>query len=508
MSKLFKTLSFLLILAMVSALMLAGCGSQKAGDPTTAQDGNTSSAAATSAAAETKEELPPVELTWYTFASPQTDFDAVIAKFSEAVKAKINATVKIVPMDYGTYEAQMPVKIATKEEFDLCFTSHWLNNYKDNAVKGGYMAIDELLDKYAPKLKATYTSDMLDAMRVEGKLYGLFNQQQAYTQRGYWLKKDLVEKYGFDPASIKKYTDIEPFFDLILKNEKGITPFALDDKGVVWAFYDSLGFVDVGNTLYMDLKDPSLTLKRRYERSEVEKVVREWVKKGYIRKDAVTIKDANPEVKAGKYAAGIRGGISPSTAADFKRDNGFEAIIVPISEPILDSYGCLSTMTAISATSKNPERAMMLMELVNTDPEIFDIYAYGIKDKHYKLTDGLVEIIPDSGYTMGEAWAFGSLLVGTPRKDFTAEQMQQIRDLNKTARKSPVAGFTFQQAVVQTEYDNLTSINTEYGKGFSCGALDYDKKWPEFVEKLKAAGVEKVIEEETKQFNEFLASKK
>lgn len=502
-----RLLNVLLSVTMLMTFVLVGCGNKSDDQTGSTKVASTSTTASTVASDTTTdtEELPLVNLKWYTFANPQQDFDAVIAKFSEEVKKKINATVNIIPLDYGTYEAKLPVLIATNEEFDLCFTSHWLNKYQDNALKGGYKELDELLDKYAPKLKASYSPEMLEAMKVNGKIYGLFNYQQSYTQRGMWFRKDLVDKYAFDYKSVKKYTDIEPFLEAVKKNEKGVTPLAVSDNGIAWLFYENLGFLDVGGNWYLDLKDPSITLKKKYERNEVELVIREWTKKGYIRSDAVTIKDTLPEVKAGKYACAGEGGLSPSSAGDIKKRNGFDAYVVPLTEPILDSSGVAATMTTISATSKNPERAMMLLELVNTDKDIMDIYAYGIKDKHYKINNGLVEPIKDSGYNQTEVWALANKLNTSDTVDFTAEHKAEIIRLNNSAMKAPTAGFNFQQAVVQVECDNLQSINQEFGKAFSCGALDVAKNWPIFVEKLKAAGVEKVMDEEKKQFEEFQA---
>ena len=47
-------------------------------------------------------------------------------------------------------------------------------------------------------------------------------------------------------------------------------------------------------------------------------------------------------------------------------------------------------MHAISIVSKNPERAMMFLNLLNTDEYLRNLLAFGIEGVHYDLVNGRV----------------------------------------------------------------------------------------------------------------------
>lgn len=53
-------------------------------------------------------------------------------------------------------------------------------------------------------------------------------------------------------------------------------------------------------------------------------------------------------------------------------------------------------MTLINANSKNKERALMMIELLMTDKECYDLLQYGIEGRQYEIVDG--KIIKPASY--------------------------------------------------------------------------------------------------------------
>ena len=74
---------------------------------------------------------------------------------------------------------------------------------------------------------------------------------------------------------------------------------------------------------------------------------------------------------------------------------------------------------------------------------------------------------------------------------------------------SPAMGFRFDNSAVTTELDQINAVVTEYFDTLRFGAkgADWEGYYNEFVEKMNAAGVEKVQNEIQTQFDAFLASK-
>ena len=69
------------------------------------------------------------------------------------------------------------------------------------------------------------------------------------------------------------------------------------------------------------------------------------------------------------------------------------------------------------------------------------------------------------------------------------------------------SGFIFDTTPVSTQYTAVTNVYNEYQKSIEYGVLDPDTAIPEMNEKMKTAGLEDIIAEKQKQFDEFLATK-
>ena len=76
----------------------------------------------------------------------------------------------------------MKVIIASGEEYDLCYTANWVNNYYSAVSKGAYLPLDDLLSTYGKDIKSAIPAKFWNAARVKGKLYGILNYQ-TFTYR-------------------------------------------------------------------------------------------------------------------------------------------------------------------------------------------------------------------------------------------------------------------------------------------------------------------------------------
>ena len=74
-------------------------------------------------------------------------------------------------------------------------------------------------------------------------------------------------------------------------------------------------------------------------------------------------------------------------------------------------------------------------------------------------------------------------------------------------RKSPALGYSFKAESVSSEVAAVETVMEQYCYSFNAGALDPDKALPEFIDALKAAGIDKVIAENQRQLDEWAANK-
>lgn len=485
----------------LAVTVMAGCGKD---------DDGAAPAGSASPSPGAANKLAPVELTWYyPLNQLQPDQETVAKEVNKITQEKINATVKLMPVPLGDYVQKMNTILAAGEKFDILWTGYLLKQ-EELVRKGAIQPLDDLLTKHAPQLKKDVPQVMWDGLTTDGKIYGIPNQQINGNRIGFIIQKRFIDKYKLDVSTIKKITDIEPFLEQIKQNEPGIIPFGSTFESAVTGLNSEQFWVLPGldDHFYVKRGDPTYKLYR-YPQEDLDnyRLSSKWYKAGYIFKDAATAKMADYETK-GQMAVIFHNVLKPGLEAEMKvKNSGNEVVLVPLSDWFSNGYSA-TTNQAISRTSQNPDRAMMLLNLVNTDKALYNLLSNGLEGVHYdKVSDNVVKTKADSRYKPNMDWVFGSVFNAYLKEGQPADVWEQTKKVNATPNVNPVGGFKFNSDPVSTEIANLNAIRSEYKKGLTTGTLDFDTTWPTYYEKLKKAGEEKYVAEVTKQFNEFLKNK-
>ena len=228
----------------------------------------------------------------------------------------------------------------------------------------------------------------------------------------------------------------------------------------------------------------------------------------FWKKDLATVTDTSAERKAGKFVVETGGtykpGVEGDLAAQIAGSKASDWSTVTFGEPYLGSNQGAGTMHAISKTSKNPERAMMLLELVNTDKELYNLLCFGIEGKHYNKTDeNHVAPIENSTYNPNIDWEFGCQFNAFYKEGVKDGTWEETKRLNEEAKPSPVLGFSFDAEPVKSEIAKCQSVVQEYVPLLATGSVDLDTYYPEFIEKLETAGSEIIVAELQSQIDEW-----
>ncbi|MHB1394183.1 MAG: ABC transporter substrate-binding protein [Clostridia bacterium] len=454
--------------------------------------------------------LEPVELTWYFIGNgQQEDVKLIEEEANKYLKDKINATIKLQCYQWGAeYDDKLKQMIASRQEFDICFTAAWANNYMQNAVKGAFVALNDsndLLNKYAPKTKALLGDDFLAGSQIDGINYGIpANKEKAHAW-GFIIKKDLVDKYGFDLSTIKTLQDLEPMLKVIKEKETNVYGLeALDGESPIKLLdWDVVGDDKCPGVVYNDSKD--LKVFNEFaapETMELLKTMRKFYQAGYIRKDAATVTDYNADEAAGKIFAATKS-LKPGKDAEMSLTHGFEWVQVYITSPVISSRDTMGSLQAVSSTSKHAERALMFLELFNTDPYLNNLINYGIVDKHYaKVSDSIVKAGPDQKkYNPGTGWMFGNQFINYLYESEDPKKWEQFGEFNKQATGTQTLGFNFDPSSVKSEIAAINNLWDKYVPALETGSIDPEKNVPKFLEEMKAAGIDKVIAEKQKQLD-------
>lgn len=510
-----KKKTYTVLAALLSTTMVLGaCGTASKGNNT--NGGTTPTASPTANVSDAgevnKEELKPVELIWhYPQAAMPADLQSVEDAVNVITKEKINATVKLKPQVFGDYTQKMNTIVASGEKADIIWTSNWNFDYIQNQAKGAFIPLDELIEQYAPEVKKSMPDFVWDATKINGEIYAIPNYQTVTNKEGFFIQKDFADKYSLDINSIKKLEDLEPFLKQVKDNEPGVTPLVADRRGKL-SFAPHQFNVEIisSNVLAIDLNNPDQVINL-YESANYEQyldMISRWYNEGYINDDAAVLKSINDLFKTGTVAVDLHNVLKPGGESEKKNaSGGKEFIAVPLTEPYVSTGTIITTMQAISRTSKDPERAMMFINLVNTDKELYNLLAYGIEGKHYtKVSDNVVKVNDDASYK-GTDWALGNVFNGYLLEGKDPAIPEQTIKENESANASPINGFKFDTSTVSAEIANLTTVIDEYGPGLNTGTTDKSAKLAEFRDKLKKAGVDKVVEEAQKQLDEWNKTK-
>ncbi|MCC3375935.1 ABC transporter substrate-binding protein [Cohnella sp. REN36] len=463
---------------------------------------------------------------------PVKDLDRIMEAANKIVKEKINATLKLNIIDGGSYAQKLGLMISSGEPFDLAFTASWGDiNYFQNASKGAFVDLTDLLDKYAPTTKSRVPDAAWEGVKVNGKIYGAINYQVwgMAGARGVQLRKDLVDKYKFDYASMKNWDDLTPFLAAVKKGEPGMIPMEIGGSVDLFAdipvYYGMDGVGDFKLPGWVKYGDKDIKVINQYEAPEYKawlKTVRDWYQNGYVRKDAATLKDTLPDRKAEKEAALyaqpfpdtvdmpelVGQGKMPHTDPE----HHIYSVSKRFTEPFISSNTPSMAMLSVGANSKNAERAVQLIELLNTNDELYHLLAFGQPNVDYKpIGDKQYELIPDkynfnySEWTVGQS--YGRMLWDKSTNLETNDKMlNTIYAADKTAMVSPVMGFVFDTEPVKTQIANVNAVISELLKPLDVGAVDPDKYYDQLLNKLKKAGADDIIAEKQKQIDAWKAA--
>ena len=512
-----RSIAIVAAMSFIASMGLTGCGEQPAAEPVateaTTETATTEETAATEETAETTDggvdTSEAVTIKWYQIG---TNDPEDLAKVMEAAnkyiaeKTDLNCTLDMHFFDYGAYPEKLQTIINSGEEYDICFTCSWANDYVQQASKGAYVALNDekdLMGKYAPKTKELLGEDFLSGSQINGINYAIPANKEKAHQWGIVYLKDIAAKYNMDLSGVKSIADLEPFFKQVQEGEGGnMFAFeALDGESPYRVLdFDTIGGAGYPGVVYNDDATKVFNELEAPETKEFFEMMHKFYKAGYIRSDAATVTDYTVDQKAGKIFAAVRS-LKPGKDAEESSTFGHEYGQIGLTTPVISNRETMGSMEAVSVTSKHPERALMLLELFNTDPEFNNIINFGIEGVHYtKKSDNVVTAGPDAKkYTLNLGWAMGNQFINYLWDTEDPEKWAKFEQFNNEAGKTHTLGFVFAADNVQTQIANCSNVWKQYVPSLETGSVDPNEVLPEAIEALKAAGADDIIAEKQAQ---------
>ncbi|GAA3404818.1 ABC transporter substrate-binding protein [Paenibacillus hodogayensis] len=500
-----KTVQSLLFSVLAAGLVVSGCGSNPPGDKKGAAGGKTG-----------ESQLPPYEISIAFWGNNQRDIGLVEKEINKITQAKINATVKLNRIEPAAWTQQKILMLAGNEKADLVFTGE--DQYISEVSQKQLLPLDDLLKKHGKDIVASFQPEVLAASKINGITYAVPSIRDFASYPTILMRTDMLKKYNIDVSNIKKLDDIDPVFQKIKENYPTYNLLGKATAAASLAYSLVITTVDpLGDMIGVLDNLDGLKVVNLYETpyyANVVKTLRRWYQAGYIPKDIATSKQSGKDyMKANIGFATVNKG-KPGIPSQTSQIVGAEVTEVKLGTPKTDTVAITNAMFAIAANSKNPERAMMLLNLMYSDKDLVNLLAWGIEGQHYAKQPNNTIDFPQgleaskSGYNLRQGWMFGNQLLTHPWTSDGPDIWKDMAEFNKNSKKSAALGFMYNPAPVKTELAAINNVIQQYSMGLETGTLDPEEILPKFNAALKAAGIDKVIAEKQKQLDSWAASKK
>lgn len=513
-----KSLMLLLVLMLAVSVVLAGCGGNN--EPAASNNGGGGSTPAASnngggnAGGDDASDLAPYKLVMTFPGGPQADEAAVEAAMNEYLTEKINATIDIMPIDWGQWNDKLNLMIASNEPIDIYFTAQW-SNHAVNVAKNAFIQLEDLLQSHGQGIIETQDPAFLEGSKIDGKIWSIPTSKELAAQGGIVYRKDIADELGIDMTQVTTLQQLGDALQKVKDAKPDITPLYMREGETLTQHYfinfDYLGNTDVDGVIYKDGTETTVMSKLETDRyTEFVNITRDFYQRGLINRDAATQQTSGDDMmRAGTIFAQLHS-LKPGKDAEVAAATGLEGKLsqIAFNEPTVSTGEAAGSMLAISTASKDPERAMMFINLLHTDAYLNNLLNFGIEGTHYTLNNGIMSRTDKTGdYAPGASWMFGNQFLNYLWDSEDPQKWDKFKEFNNSASLSPALGFTFDAEPIQTEAAALINVKREFEAALETGSVDPATVIPQYLEKAKAAGLDRAVAEKQKQFDAFLANK-
>lgn len=546
-----RTICLLLAMIMVLSIVLAGC-SKTAETPAADETPATTEPAETTDNTETPEapeetaepalEQKTIQL-MITGAGKQANSDKVWAAFNEQLQQYVpNTTVEFIDVPFEEYSEKFSQVLASGEGVDLAWTG-WLINKPQNIADGNLMPLDDLLAEYGQGIVDVLGENVVEIHRnADGNIYYLPSWQGLCGERRGWLVVTEIAELAGDTwiedteAALNKwrnnYSGIEDFQAVLDQATKYLA--AAKEAGKLgagintgrafgWSMYNGMySFLGVGGAeIGITYCDGTFTVKDGVAGEHYKlyaQTMADWYKEGYIRSDIMSVDTStltmpkNGEITDTTYVFSCDPYLTEADQEAAIADAGMDTTYLPIEE---NAYLILGgdTSYAIPYCADEPERAMMVLNAIYSQPDLYNTLIYGIEGEDYTknadgtITTSYVGASPTADDSYGiQRWIIGSCKNALINNGTDPNYYADLEALEETARVNPFLNFTFDRTNVEGICASILNVYYEYGPQIDNGVAgdNWEELYNNYMAARKDAGIEELVTEFQNQLNAYI----
>ena len=461
---------------------------------------------------------------------PTNRTEEVLAEINKILTEKVNAELAVYWIEWTNWQTNYNLALATQDgDIDLIGTAtDWLDAWP-NIQKGAFKVLTEdMLKTYAPQTWANVPAENWDLCKYEGDIYLIPEDEYSqWTNHGFLYRGDWAKEAGLENG-VNSWAELAVYFQYIKDNKEGVIPWDANGNGSSYAPQVAGGWQasHTGNIaiegfpvalFYGESKEDPYTLSRYYiegdELVNFATEMKKWADAGYWRTDVLNYTgDVMAEMKEGLTGAHqhhTQTWTGERTNME-KEQPGSDVGFFWFGEETSNVVGLNIThgAMAVAETSKNPERALMVYDLLRNDPEIYRLMQYGIEGDMYTLDENGYIVRPegfnDSTDGVSLNWWWGrrdELELRSADRDWEAIDALYAK-YEEVKINYPYGRVVFDLSPIQMYLDNLSNVYNTYMPRIVFGMVDDPAAFvAEFREQLKAAGIDICMQEIQNQIN-------
>lgn len=450
----------------------------------------------------------------------QEDSQEVWAAFNDKLHEKLpNVSVEFEVIPLSEYKQKVMLMMSAREQIDI------INNYglefATEVGNGSFVALNDLLDKYGKETREALPEWLWDYQTIDGNIYGVTSYQMMGQTRCFCTLKELADKYLDTEALTKAFDNNVNFsqeiYDILTDYCAAVKGAGINFKTV--SILNLMGYDSITGSYGIRYNDDKCEVVDMYINDSAEtryKLANDWYKAGYIRSDALSANDDD------NYKGKIDGMLfwdevyTPYQADILSEKYGAEIITIPYDVDPFIGYKALAGGTSISSSSEYPEEAMQVINLLQSDAELYNLLVFGIEGENYtKLDDTHIQTTYSGSATANDSYGLYKWIVGNTSLAYNIQSEPEgynewaFDEVNSSPNRSKLMGFQADTTEIADMISQVNSIKSQYLQPLNVGAAgDWQATYEEYKQKSEQAGESKIIAELQKQIDEFLAAKK
>lgn len=472
--------------------------------------------------AESNDQGDPTKITMLVLGDKPTNghLEKMLDKLNARLEKQANAKLDLFYVEWADWQTQYNLQLLSGDSnVDLITTAtDWLFAW-ENAGKGAFLPLSEdMLKKDAPKTWAQVdkAGDWDLTKLADGQIYFIPEDNfTQYTNHGFFYRGDWAKAAGFADGNITKFEDFTKYFQWVKENKPDAYPWdaAGDNQAALMGYLQghtdeqNLQQVSAGNyyPFQTSASDPDKVTSWFMEGDELldaAKLAKQWNDLGVWREDAISnTADTREELYAGLSGADQHH--TQTFIGDIYHNLSDKQ---PGSDPKFFYWGQENGNVfkdskthgamAVSAYSKNPDKALAVYDLLRNDQDDYRLINYGIEGTDYVVTsDGKLDY--PKGYdsstdALGANFWAGRMDEYELPKVTDAPNKQDIYDgLNAVAEDYPYSTLLINKDAIDPTLAAMGGVLSQYLPQLEYGKFDDPAKAiADMRQALKDAGYE------------------